>query len=58
MGPTVPAPFFKPRDVLTDSAALRAAKVPDSSLLREARAQLDSAKAKAKANGARGTAIR
>jgi hypothetical protein len=58
MGPTVPAPFFKPRDVLTDSAALRAAKVPDSSLLREARAQLDSAKAKAKADSARGTGIR
>ena len=58
MGPNVPAPFFKPRDVLSDTAALRAAKVPDSSLLREARVRLDSAKAKAKADSARGTVIR
>jgi hypothetical protein len=58
MGPTIPAPFFKPRDVLSDSAARIAAKVPDSSLLREAKLRLDSAQAKAKADSARGTRTR
>jgi mono/diheme cytochrome c family protein len=58
MGPTVPAPFFKPRDILSDSAALRAGKVPDSALLREAKVRLDSAQAKAKADSARGIGIR
>jgi hypothetical protein len=58
MGPTVPAPFFKPRDLLSDSAGRVAAKVPDSALLREARVRLDSAQAKAKADSARGTVIR
>ena len=58
MGPNVPAPFFKPSELLSDSAALAAGKVPDSSLLREAKARLDSAKAKAKADSARGVVIR
>ena len=57
-GPNVPAPFYKPREVLSDSAALNAGKVPDSSLLREAKARLDSAKGKAKADSSRGIVIR
>ncbi|HEX3534347.1 MAG TPA: cytochrome c [Gemmatimonadaceae bacterium] len=58
MGPNVPAPFFKPRDILSDSAARAAAKVPDTALLREAKSRLDSAQAKAKADSAQGIIIR
>jgi mono/diheme cytochrome c family protein len=79
MGPTVPAPFFKPRNLLSatqgnaspsaaaqqglppgvvDSVALKAAKVRDSALLNQGKARLDSAKAKAKADSARGATIR
>ena len=58
MGPTMPAPFFKPRILLTDSAGLNARKTPDSTLLRAGIFRLDSAKAKAKADSARGTTIR
>ncbi|MEA2762698.1 MAG: hypothetical protein QOD47_1982, partial [Gemmatimonadaceae bacterium] len=58
LGPNVPAPFFKPSDLLSDSAARNTAKMPDSSLLREAKVRLDSAQAKAKADSARGPVIR
>jgi hypothetical protein len=54
MGPNVPAPFFKPRDILSDSAGRVAAVVPDSALLRQAKVRLDSAQAKAKADSTRG----
>ncbi len=77
MGPTVPAPFYQPRNLLSptqrgplsqsaaaqqslpggtvDTAAMRAARVRDSALLRQGRARLDSAMAKAKADSARGS---
>lgn len=56
MGPTMPAPFFKPRNLLPDSAALKAGRTPDSTLLRAGRSRLDSARATA--DSTRGRTIR